>query len=689
LTHFDRTRVSRTSFGAWVFRRKGASERIADQRDDIPLPIFRRLGTGAIVEVELTTYSGKDVPGKVGSNLSEAGPAQEPLTQRTSGHLIPRPLSLVTGLVYLFLYAPIVVLVVLSFNVSRYSAVWSGFTWKWYSLAWNDAELIGSLRTSLGVALLSTTIATVIGTAASLALARSRFRLKRAAEGLIFMPVVVPEIVIGFATAAFFGMIGLAFGLGTIVAAHVAFSISYVVFVVRARVAGLNRSLEEAAMDLGATPWQTFLRVTLPMIMPGVGAAALLVFTISLDDYVITSFVAGPGATTLPLRIYSMAKTGVTPEINAISTVLLLVTVLLVFMSERLTSGRFSRATGVAGLAAAVVLLAFALGGRAHNVTGGELNVLIWSNYLPDDVISEFQQRYKAKLNVELYDSNEAFLAKLQAAPGAYDIVVPSDYVVSVLRGQDLLLELDRDVLTNIPNLDPSLVNLSYDPGNRYSVPYLWGTTGIGYRKDKVLEPVDSWAILWNERYRDRIAMLDDVRETFGAALRFMGKSANSTSSDDIERAARLLADQKPLVKAYDSGAFDQLLLTGDAWLVQGYNGQIAKAMAENPAIGYAIPKEGATIAVDNLCMPRRAPHAELAHEFINFVLEAKVAAEITNQTGYSSPNLAARQFIKPELLANDAVYPSPDILLKCDFLTTVGPAISMYDRCWTEIKSK
>ena len=592
-------------------------------------------------------------------------------------------------MVYLFLYAPIVVLVVLSFNVSRYSAVWSGFTWKWYSLAWNDTELIASLRTSLAVALSSTAIATVIGTAASLALARSRFKLKRAAEALIFMPVVIPEIVIGFATAAFFGLLGLAFGLGTIVAAHVAFSISYVVFVVRARVAGLNPSLEEAAMDLGATPWQTFLRVTLPMIMPGVGAAALLVFTLSLDDYVITSFVAGPGATTLPLRIYSMAKTGVTPEINAISTVLLAVTVLLVFMSERLTSGRFSRASGIAGLGAVVVLLAFALGGRARTVSGGELNVLIWSNYLPDSVIAEFQQRYNAKLNVELYDSNEAFLAKLQAAPGAYDIVVPSDYVVSVLRAQDLLLELDRDRLTNFPSLDPSLVDLSYDPGNRFSVPYLWGTTGIGYRKDRVTDPVDSWAIMWNSRYRDRIAMLDDVRETFGVALRFQGKSPNSTDSGEIEQAARLLADQKPLVKAYDSGAFDQLLLTGDAWLVQGYNGQIAKAMAENPAIAYAVPKEGATIAVDNLCIPRRAPHPDLAHQFINFVLDAKVAAEISNETGYSSPNLAAREFIKPELLANEAVYPSREVLSRCDFLTTVGSAISVYDRLWTEIKSK
>jgi spermidine/putrescine transport system permease protein len=503
------------------------------------------------------------------------------------------------------------------------------------------------------------------------------------------MPVVIPEIVIGFATSAFLGVVGLALGFGTIVAAHVAFSMSYVVFVVRARVAGLNPSIEEAAMDLGATPWQTFWRVILPSIMPGVGAAALLVFTISLDDYVITSFVAGPGATTLPLRIYSMAKTGVTPEINAVSTVLLVVTILLVYISDRLSSGRFSRASGLAGVAALAVLIVFGFGGRSHKASGGELNILIWSNYLPDNVVREFEQRYDARVTVELYDSNEAFLARLQSAPDAYDIVVPSDYMVAVVRGLDLVGELDRDRLTNFPNLDPALVNLSFDPDNRYSAPYLWGTTGIGYRRDKVQGTVDSWGALFDERFRDRIAMLDDVRETFGAALRLIGKSPNSTDQTDLIRAAELLSRQKPLVKAYDSGAFDQLLLSGDAWLVQGYSGQVAKAMNENPNIAYVIPKEGGTVFIDNICIPRNAPNAGLAHDFINYVLDAGVAADIANQTVYSSPNLAARQFISPELLANDAIYPTRETLQQCEIITNVGAAIGIYDRLWTEIKSR
>lgn len=599
------------------------------------------------------------------------------------------PLSAFTVLVYLFLYTPIVVLIILSFNDSRFSTVWNGFTWRWYGLAFRDAELVAALRASLLVALATTVISTSIGTAAALALARYRVRSKNAVEALVYLPVIIPEIVIGFATASLFGIVGKAFGLSTIIAAHVAFSISYVVFIVRAKVAGLDSTLEEAAMDLGATPRATFSRITLPLISPAILSSALLVFTISLDDYVITSFVAGPGGATLPLKIYSMVKTGVTPEINAISTVLLVATVLMVFVSDRLASGRRVRWT-MGGLGCALALLIFfAVGGGGHVAKGGELNVFIWSNYLPDSVIAEFERRFEAKLNIELYDSNEALLAKLQSGSARYDIVVPSDYMVTVLREQGLLSELNRDSISNFSNLDPRFVGLAYDPHNEHSVAYAWGTTGIAFRKDKVIGPVESWAALWDSRYRDRLSMLDDVRETLGAALKLLGKSLNSTDPADLEQAARLLLEQKPLVKAYDSGGFDQLLLSGDVWIAQSYSGQIAKAMVENPLIGYVIPKEGCTIFVDNLCVPRASLRKELAHEFINFVLEAHTAADIANGTGYSSPNFAARGLIRPDLLANEAAYPSREALDSCELIRELGPAISLYDRLWTEIKSR
>lgn len=601
----------------------------------------------------------------------------------------PSLLALATGSVYVFLYAPILVLIGLSFNSSRFSTVWRGFTWHWYSVAFRDGELISSLRMSLVVAFAATAIATVFGTAAALAMARYGLRFKQAAESLVFLPVVIPEIIIGFATAAFFGIGGIALGVGTVIAAHIAFSISYVVFIVRARVSGLDPALEEAAMDLGATRWRTFVKVTLPMIMPGIISAALLVFTISLDDYLITSFVAGPGSTTLPLKIYSMVKTGVTPEINAISGVLLLATLVLVLISDRISSGRLTVWHKLGGVAAAVLLAAFAVGGRSGTATGGELNIFIWSNYLPDSVIKQFEERYHAKVNVELYDSNEALLAKLQSGGSDYDIIVPSDYMVKVLKEQGLLQPLDRDNISNFSNLDPKLLGLAFDPNNEYSIPYLWGTTGIGYRKDKVQGPVDSWSVLWDQKYKDRLAMLDDIREVFGATLKLMEKSLNDTNPDDIAQAAALLEKQKPLLKAYDSGGFDQLLLSGDAWIVQGYNGQIAKAMSENPNIGYVIPQEGCTVSVDNMCIPKRAPHASLANQFVSFILDANVAASIANETGYSSPNLAARAHIKPELLDNPAVYPAPNALEKCEFITDLGQAVSLYDRYWTEIKSQ
>jgi spermidine/putrescine transport system substrate-binding protein/spermidine/putrescine transport system permease protein len=602
---------------------------------------------------------------------------------------LPSALSITTGLVYVFLYAPIIVLVILSFNSSRFSTIWTGFTWRWYALAWQDGALISSLRISLIVAFTTTLLATVIGTAAAIALARYRIKFKRATEALIFLPVIIPEIVIGFATAGLFGLIGIAFGLSTIIAAHVAFSISYVVFIVRAKLVTLDPALEEAALDLGATRLQSFFRVTLPLILPAVISAALLVFTLSLDDYVITSFVAGPGSATLPLKIYSMVKTGVTPEINAISTVLLVVTVVLVFVSERFSSGRQSRWTVGAAVSGLALLMVFAIGGQTHRAKGGELNVFIWSNYLPDNVIAEFERRYDAKLNVELYDSNEALLARLQSGGASYDIVVPSDYMVTVLREQGLLDELNRDRLTNISNLDPQFVGLPFDPSNQHSIPYLWGTTGIAYRKDKIAGSIESWDALWDSRYRDRIAMLDDVRETIGAALKRLGKSLNSVDEAEIQGAAALLIEQKPLVKAYDSGGFDQMLLSGDVWIAQAYSGQIAKAIAENPAIAYVVPKEGCTIFVDNMCVIKNSPNKELAHEFMNFVLEPQIAADIANGTGYSSMNLAGRALIRADLLANEAAYPQREAVERCEFIREIGEAVSIYDRLWTEIKSR
>lgn len=246
-----------------------------------------------------------------------------------------------TWLVFAFLYAPILVLVAYSFNVARRGARWTGVTGDWYARLAQDKSMRDAMLNSVIVAGVTTVITTVIGTAAALGLHRLRSgRTAGATRGMLYLPIVIPEVVLGVALVSFYGLLGMKLSLGTVILAHVVFSVSYVAIVVRARLSGIDPSLEEAATDLGAGPVATFVRVTLPLIAPGVVAAALLVFTVSLDDYVVTSLVAGPGATTLPLKIYSMLKVEVTPEVNAACTVLLALTVILIALSQVLLAGR-------------------------------------------------------------------------------------------------------------------------------------------------------------------------------------------------------------------------------------------------------------------------------------------------------------------------------------------------------------
>jgi spermidine/putrescine transport system permease protein len=238
-------------------------------------------------------------------------------------------------LVYVFLYAPIIILVIFSFNSSRY-AIWENFSLEWYRKAIQDELILRSIKNSLFVAVVATIISTIIGTLAALGMQRFQFKLKNAADGLFYLPVIVPEIVMAASLVTFFGFLRFTLSMTTVIIAHVAFCVSYVVIVVRARLEGFDMTLEEASMDLGANEFQTFFKVTLPVIFPGILSGALLAFTLSVDDYLITSFVAGVGSTTLPLQIYSMVKTKVTPEINAISTLLLIPTIILIIISDRL-----------------------------------------------------------------------------------------------------------------------------------------------------------------------------------------------------------------------------------------------------------------------------------------------------------------------------------------------------------------
>jgi len=590
-------------------------------------------------------------------------------------------------LVYLFLYAPIAVLTALSFNASRLSGSWEGFTLAWYLKAVTNPAVLAALRNSLLVALVVTVIATAIGTAA--ALGRQRGGGGGAAEASIMLPTVVPEIVLAASLLLLFASIGLRLGFATIVLAHVGFTVSYAFVVVKARIAGFDHSLEEAAMDLGAGPLRTFFLVTLPAIAPAVLAAALLVFALSIDDYVVTSFVAGVGATTLPLQIYSMVKSGVSPEINAVSSVLLAATGLLLwgtFLLEQGRSLRVAAVPAVLGLAMLAAPFALARGqaGRGETV----LNLYIWSNYIAPETLAKFEQRHGVRVNVDLYDSNEAMLAKLQAGNAGYDVICPSDYSLQVLIAQGLLRPLDRAALRHLVNIDPLFLDRPFDPGNRFSMPYFWGTTGIAYNRRRVTVPVESWGVLWDPRYRRRVLMLDDPREAFMAALKWKGHSLNTTDPDVLARARDLLIAQKPLVRAYNSTNFEDVLLSGDVWLAQAWNGQIAKAMDQDPDIAYVIPREGATLFIDNLAIPADARQVELAHAFIDFTMEPEIAAEICRTMRYSSPNRAALPLLPEDLRRDPAVFPPREVLDRLETVQDVGEATVTFDRMWTEIKT-
>ena len=320
---------------------------------------------------------------------------------------------------------------------------------------------------------------------------------------------------------------------------------------------------------------------------------------------------------------------------------------------------------------------------------GRQVNLYVWSNYIPESALRDFQRSTGILLNYDTYDSNEALLEKMQSGLSEYDVIVPSDYMIGILRRQNLLQPLNHSRIQNIRNISGRFLNAVYDPGNIYSVPFLWSTTGIGYNKTKVTDVVDSWAILWNPKYAGRTLMLDDMRECFSAALKWKHHSINSTNLADINEAKQLLLMQKPLLKAYNSTNFDDVLLAGDVWITHAWSGQIAQVAAQNPDLAYVIPEEGGVLAVENLAIPKSAPHKDEAHILINWLLDAHVGAKITNLSRYPNSNEAAKRFIDPAILNNSMIYPDEATLERCELVADIGPVYEVLDRYWTEIKSR
>jgi len=319
-----------------------------------------------------------------------------------------------------------------------------------------------------------------------------------------------------------------------------------------------------------------------------------------------------------------------------------------------------------------------------------KLNLYIWSAYMPQDVLDDFTKQTGIAVHFDLYDSNESVLEKLQSGVADYDLVVPSDYMVRILIHLSLIQPLAKDRLRGLENLDPRFLNKGFDPGNRFSLPYVWGTTGYGYDRRRARGTPDSWAPLFDPANRGQILMLDDMRECFSAALKFLGESINTRDEKILRKAADLLKKQKPLVKTYNSSDFENILAAGDVTYAHGYNGQIAKVIAANPGrFGYVVPKEGATIWVDSVCVPAQARHTDGIYAFLNFLLDPKIDARIINAISYASGNGAALPFIKPEIVHDPAIYAPEEALARCEFVEDIGDATELMDEYWTEIKAQ
>jgi spermidine/putrescine-binding protein len=317
-----------------------------------------------------------------------------------------------------------------------------------------------------------------------------------------------------------------------------------------------------------------------------------------------------------------------------------------------------------------------------------QLNLYIWSAYVSTEILEKFHRTTGIEVRYDTYDSNEAMMEKLQGGASDYDVVVPTNDIVNTLIQTKLLQTLNANLLPNRKNLDDRFKNPDFDPNNGHSIPFFWGTTGIAYDRTKVKQTVDSWSILWDKRYKGRILMLDDPSECFGTALKWKGYPLNDTNPEHLKIARDLLIEQKPLVKMYKNSNFDEILLSGDVWIAQSWSGQIAKAVAQNPNLSFAIPKEGSAVWTDCLAIPKSAPHTAAAHAFINYLLDAKVAAEITEQTGYATTNQAATAYLKPQMVQDKIRYPDDQTFARCEWFLARGATSQLLDRYWSEIKA-
>lgn len=615
------------------------------------------------------------------------------------------------ALIFILLYAPILTLIVLSFNASRTRAKWGGATLHWYQELFKNEAIMSALYSTLLIALLSALIATFIGTAAAIGIQSMKRKFRTFYMGLTNIPMMNAEIVMGISLMLLFIAFRINLGFSTILIAHITFNIPYVILSVMPRLKQTNRHTYEAALDLGASPLYAFFKVIFPDILPGVLSGFMLAFTMSLDDFVITHFTKGPGIDTLSTKIYSEVRKGIKPEMYALSTLLFISVLLLLLLinfspkdssqkARKQTITRRSRALAFAfkRVIPALLVLAVTAGGIYYSFQGQKRSkqkviVYNWGEYLDPEVITMFEEETGIDVIYEEFETNEIMYPKVQSGAIAYDVVCPSDYMIQKMLDNGLLAEINFDNVPNLKNIGQRYMDKSqeFDPENKYSVPYCWGTVGILYNKTMVDEPIDSWSILWDDKYRDNILMQDSVRDAFGVTLKYLGYSLNSTDLDELTEAMNLLIVQKPLVQAYVIDQVRDKMIGNEAAIGVIYSGEAIYTQNENPDLEYVIPKEGSNIWIDSWVIPKNAEHKENAEAFINFLCRPDIALMNFDYITYSTPNTAARELIEDEDIRNSKIaFPDDSELEHCETFHYLGDeADAVYMDLWNKVKSK
>lgn len=342
------------------------------------------------------------------------------------------------------------------------------------------------------------------------------------------------------------------------------------------------------------------------------------------------------------------------------------------------------------------VLLPISASGGNPGLSSRVLNVYNWEDYFGNTTIRDFERKSGVKVNLGTYKNEEEMLSAVQSDPAKYDIIIISGSMVREMKDLRLLAPIDYRNVRNFQNIDSMFRNPVYDPGNRFSVPYMWGTTGIAVNRKYVKGTIDSWKALFDPKYKKKISLLEDTDEVIGMALKANGHSINSNSESELESARKLLRKQKAIVTGYsDCIKIRSDLISERIWLAQEFSGEAGYAADKNENVEYVIPKEGASMWVDNICIPRDSRNKPIAEMFINYIIDAEVSARIANYLWYANCNRTAAKYTKREILTDSSIYPRPDILKRCEFFRDIGTdreigqGHALRNRIWSELKAK